>query len=129
MSQWLHRVQSERGSAPIQFVVGLPILVLISLAVIQMVLVLHIRATLTSAAAEGARAAALSGSSPARGVQRIKSALAGDIAQSAVDRVTIRARTLSGARVMEATISAHMPIVGLIGAVQVLIHGHALEET
>ena len=129
MSQSPFHLRSERGSAPIQFVVGLPILVLISLAVIQMVLVLHIRATLTSAAAEGARAAALSGSSPARGVQRIRSALSGDIALSAVDRITIRSRTLSGARVMEATISAHVPIVGLIGAAGVLIYGHALEET
>jgi hypothetical protein len=122
-------ITSERGSAPIQFVVALPILVLISLAVIQMVLVLHIRAILTSAAAEGARAAALSGSSPARGVQRIRSALSGDIALSAVDAITIHPRTVSGARVMEATISAHVPIVGLIGSSHLFIYGHALEET
>ena len=123
-----NRVGSQRGSAPIQFVVGLPILVLISLAVIQMVIVLHVRATLTSAAAEGARAAALSGASPSRGVLRIRSALAGDIALSAVDSITIRPQTVSGTRVMEATISAHVPIVGLIGTAKLVIRGHALTE-
>ena len=118
----------ERGSAPIQFVVALPVLVLISLAVIQMVIVLHIRATLTSAATEGARSAALSGATPARGVQRIRSALAGDIASSAVDSIVIRPQTISGSRVLEATISAHVPFVGMIGTAKLLIRGHALLE-
>lgn len=119
---------SDRGSAPVQFVVALPVLVFVSLAVIQMVLVLHIKAVLTSAAAEGARTAALSGSSAARGTQRIKAAVAGDIAGSAVDTISVHSRTLNGADVVEVTIAAHVPIVGLIGSANLIVHGHALVE-
>jgi hypothetical protein len=101
---------------------------MIAVTVIQLVLVLHIRSTLTSAASEGARAAALAGSSPMRGVARIDSALAGDMAGSAVSSVSIRPRNLNGVHVMEATIMARIPILGSLGTVNLLIHGHALAE-
>ena len=127
MSRW-HRWRGESGSAPLQFVVALPILVLISVSIIQLVLVLHIRSTLTSAATEGARTAALAGSSPDRGIARISSALSGDLSQSTVSSVTIRPRTMFGTHVMETTILAQVPILGILGSVPLVIHGHALAE-
>ncbi len=127
MKRW-RPYSSDQGSAPLQFVVALPIFVLISVTIIQLVLVLHIKATLTEAATEGARAAALAGSSPARGVARVNAALAGDISRSAVSSVTIRPRTISGTQLLETTIQARIPIMGVLGTVNLVVRGHALAE-
>ena len=57
-----------------------PLFVLVVLAVVQVGLALHVRSTLASAAAEGARVAAVSGGDTAAGVARTRSALATSLA-------------------------------------------------
>ena len=57
----LSRLRGDRGSAVVEFALVTPLLLLVALAVLQVTLALHVRSTLTAAAAEGARAGALAG--------------------------------------------------------------------
>ena len=50
------RLREDRGSAVVEFALVTPLLLLVALAVLQVTLALHVRSTLTAAAAEGARA-------------------------------------------------------------------------
>lgn len=128
--RWTPRdLRSERGSAVVEFALVAPLVLLLGLAVLQVALALHVRATLTSAAAEGARAAALAGSDPSAGVRRARQLLAQNIAQSAVTRVTAARTTEQGLSVMAVRIDARLPLVGLLGPTVMTVVGHALEET
>lgn len=112
----------------VEFALVAPLLVLVALAVLQVALAMHVRATLTSAAAEGARAAALAGSDPAAGVRRARALLGRNIAGSVVDDVTARRAVVDGMPVIAVRISATLPLVGLLGPQTVLVEGHALQE-
>ena len=61
------RRHDEGGAAVVDFVLVLVVLVPLVLGIVQLALVLHVRNTLASAAAEGARAAAAKGASRRRG--------------------------------------------------------------
>ncbi|MBK9740805.1 MAG: pilus assembly protein [Actinobacteria bacterium] len=122
------RPRGDRGSAVVEFALVAPLLVLVALAVLQVALAMHVRATLTSAAAEGARAAALAGSDPAAGVRRARALLGRNIAGSVVDDVTARRAVVDGMPVIAVRISATLPLVGLLGPQTVLVEGHALQE-
>lgn len=112
-----------------EFALVAPLVLLIGLAVLQVALALHVRATLTSAAAEGARAAALAGSDPAAGVRRARQLLAQNIAQSVVTNVTATRISEQGVPMMAVRIQARLPLVGLLGPTSLTVVGHALEES
>ena len=57
----------ERGAAVVDFVLVLLVLLPLVIGILQLALVLHVRNTLASAAAEGARHAAVAGSSGVAG--------------------------------------------------------------
>ena len=63
----------ERGAAVVDFVLVLLVLLPLVLGILQLALVLHVRNTLASAAAEGARHAAVAGSSAPPGRRRCRS--------------------------------------------------------
>lgn len=118
----------ERGSAVVEFVVVVPLLVLLVLAVVQIALALHVRSTLVSAAAEGARVAAVSGSDPAVGVRRTRTALAATVADGVVESVSARAVRISGVATVEVEVRARLPVVGLLGPSALVVRGHAISE-
>jgi Flp pilus assembly protein TadG len=120
--------RSDRGSAVVDFVLVAPLLLLLGLAVVQFALVLHVRATLTSAAAEGARAASLAGADPLAGVRRARALVADNVAGSVVRRVTAGSVTVSGLPVMAVRIEAVLPLLGLLGPTTMTVEGHALQE-
>ena len=64
---------ADRGSAVVDFVLVMVVLVPLVLGIAQVGLVLHVRNTLTAAASDGARSAATLGSTPADGVARARS--------------------------------------------------------
>lgn len=120
----------ERGSAVVDFVLVLVVLVPLFLGIFQVALVLHVRNTLTAAASEGARYAATVDRSPADGAARtrsqIRSALAGRFAR----QVSARTTTVDGAPAVEVQVVAEVPPLGLWGpAVELHLSGHAVEET
>mgnify|MGYP000848267369 CR=1 FL=1 len=118
----------DRGSAVVEFALVAPLLLLLALAVLQVALAMHVRATLTSAAAEGARAAALAGADPAAGVRRTRTLLAQNLAGSVVDDVTAQRGVVDGLAVMTVRVTAVLPMVGLLGPQALTVEGHALRE-
>ncbi len=122
------RPRRDRGSAVVEFAVVVPLLVLLLLAVVQVGLALHVRATLQSAAAEGARVAAVSGGGPDLARRRIEDALGDSFADGVVESVSARAVRRSGLTVTEVEIRARLPLVGLLGPSVLVVQGHATAE-
>ena len=69
------RLRSDRGSAAVEFALVAPLVLLVALGVLQLTLALHVRSTLTAAAAEGARAGALAYSNPSFAERRTRAIL------------------------------------------------------
>ena len=120
--------QDQGGNATVEFALVAPILLAVALAVLQLALALHVRATLTSAAAEGARAAALAGSDLAAGERRARAILRENIAAGVVKDITVQREWHGGALVISVEIEAALPLIGLYGPTQMSVIGHALQE-
>ena len=120
--------QDQGGNATVEFALVAPILLAVALAVLQLALALHVRATLTSAAAEGARAAALAGSDLASGERRARAILQENIAAGVVHDITVQREWHGGALVISVEIEAALPLIGLYGPTQISVIGHALQE-
>ncbi len=119
----------ERGSAVVDFVLVLVVLLPLFLGILQVALVLMVRNTLASAAAEGARYAATIDRGPEDGVartrQQIDAAISGRFARD-VDASTVM---IDGAPAVEVTVQATVPALGLGGpAISIEVSGHAIEE-
>jgi hypothetical protein len=124
----LRRSGGERGSAVVEFVLVVPLLLVVAIAVVQVVLALHVRSTLTSAAAEGARAASLAGADPTAGVRRTRVLLDGSLAGDVVRDVSARRAVIGGVPIVEVRIDAALPLIGLLGPTAISVEGHALQE-
>ncbi len=99
------------------------------LAVVQLALALHVRNTVLDAAAEGARYAALAGSSPAAGVERTRRLIDAAIAAEYASDVSAATTTVGGAPAIAVTVRAVLPVVGLFGPERGLeVTGHAAIE-
>jgi hypothetical protein len=121
-------IRGDGGSAVVEFVLVTPLLVVLAVAVLQIVLALHVRATLTSAAAEGARAAALAGADPVAGVRRARVLLDASVAGSVVRDVLAGPSVVDGVPVMSVRIESVLPLVGLLGPELLVVEGHAVRE-
>jgi Flp pilus assembly protein TadG len=118
----------ERGSSTVEFVLVAPLVLLVALAVVQLGLALHVRATLTSAAAEGARAASLAGADAEAGVRRTTTLLEESLTGSVVRRITARPAVVDTLDVMVVRVEARLPLVGLLGPAMLDVEGRALRE-
>jgi len=87
-----------------------------------------VRTVLTSAAAEGARAAALAGADPTAGERRARTVIDETIASTAVESIATRRELFGGVPVMTVEITARLPLVGLFGPSALRVHGHSLVE-
>lgn len=119
----------DDGSAVVEFVLVGSLLVVLAVAVVQLALALHVRNTLSDAAAEGARYASLADATPAAGAQR-----AVELAAAALgDAYPVEARgeetTRLGFPAVSVTVTAPLPVIGLIGPAGTLVlDGHAARE-
>ncbi|MGZ4441759.1 MAG: TadE/TadG family type IV pilus assembly protein [Nocardioidaceae bacterium] len=119
----------QRGSAVVDFVLGVVVLVPLFLGLLQVALVLHVRNTLTSAASEGARYAATADEPLTAGVARTREQIAGALAARFARDVTARPAEVLGAPGVEVDVVAEVPALGLWGpAVRLTVRGHAVEE-
>lgn len=123
----LPEADRERGSAAVEFVLVGTLVVLIGLAVIQLVLALHVRNTLTSSAFEGAREGARADQSLAQGEQRSL-----DMAQAALGGINVEAHASSeridGTDVVIMRLEAPVPLVGLWGPGVMTVEARAFDE-
>ena len=127
MSRWGWR--PARGSAVVDFVLVLIVLVPFVLGVLQLALVLYVRNTLGSAASEGARYAATLGHSGSDGVARTRAQLSGAVSQRYAEDIRASDTTIDGAPAVRITVHAGVPALGLGGpAVSLTVTGHAIRE-
>ena len=108
---------TEHGAAVVDFVL------------VSLVLVLHVRNTLTAAATEGARYAAAIDRRPDDGVARTRTQIAGAIAERFAADVTGSDVTVAGVPAVEIRVHATVPPLGLWGpGVSLDVAGHAVRE-
>ncbi len=125
----LCRRRAERGSAVVDFVLVMIVLVPLFLGILQVALVLHVRNTLTSAASEGARYAATLDRTPEAGVQRTREQISGAVAGRFAERVTAVQTVRDGVPVVRVDVVAEVPPLGIWGpATTIAVSGHAMEE-
>lgn len=117
----------ERGSAAVEFVLVGTLVVLIGLAVVQLVLALHVRNTLTSSAYEGARYAAQADRSLTDGQQRSLEMVGQALGGIDVEP-TVSAEVHDGAEVVLVTLEAPVPLVGLWGPGTMTVAARAFVE-
>ncbi len=105
------------------------LLTVLFVAVVQLTLVLHVRNTLVDAAAAGARYAAVAGRSPSDGVARTREVVAADLSAAYARDVVAGLATVGGVEVVEVTVTAPTPVVGLVGpGGTFVVRGHAMVE-
>ena len=105
------------------------LLSLLFVAVLQLGVALHVRNTLTFCAAEGARAGARSGASPADAVVRTQSLISTSISSSYAQQVTAVVETVDGVRVVAVHVTTPLPVIAFIGPSAALqVTGRAFEE-
>ncbi|WP_278039441.1 TadE/TadG family type IV pilus assembly protein [Agromyces ramosus] len=122
-------VADERGSAVAEFTMVGVLLTVLALAVVQLALALHVRNTLLDAAAEGARYAALAGSSGPAGVNRAKELISAAVSADYARDVSAGTTSIAGVPAVEVTVRATLPVVGLLGLERGLeVSGHAALE-
>lgn len=122
--------QGERGSAVVDFVLVMVVLVPLFLGIMQVGLVLHVRNTLTAAASEGARYAATVDRPLAAGVERTRAQITGAVTARFARKVTASQTVLDGLPVVRVDVVADVPPLGLWGpGVRLSVSGHAIEET
>lgn len=121
--------EAERGSAIVDFVLVGALLTVLFVAVLQLALTLHVRNTLIDCAAEGARYGALAGSSPAAGAERTRQLISSAVDGRYAADVAARTSSLDGAPVVEVTVQAPLPVIGLLGPSGVIaVVGRAYAE-
>ncbi|WP_374456226.1 TadE/TadG family type IV pilus assembly protein [Nocardioides sp.] len=122
--------QGERGAAVVDFVLILLVLLPLVVGILQLALVLHVRNTLASAAAEGARHAAVAGSSAPAGRAKVQELVDGALSEDFVRSVTVRPTVVGGAPGYEVVIEADVGVLGLGGGagIHVQVAGHAVAE-
>lgn len=122
--------RAERGSASVEFVLVGALLTLLTLAVLQLALVLHIRNTVLDAAAEGARVASLADNQLGDGVQRTVDLIDTAIGPAFATDVTADYSNFLGVRAVAVTVRTPLPLVGLFGPHHSLeVAGHAALES
>lgn len=98
-------------------------------AIVQLTLVLHVRATLVDCAAQGARYAAAAGREPSDGVGRTVDLASAELSAAYARDVTAGRVEMDGVEVVEVTVRAPLPVLGLVGPTGTLVvRGHAMVE-
>lgn len=121
--------RDQRGSAVVDFVLVLVLLLPLFLGILQLALVLHVRNTLASAAAEGARYAATLGATPADGQQKARDQIQGAVSERFAQDIAIEQVVVEGAPAYRVTIRADVPALGLGGpGVGLSVSGNAIIE-
>ena len=120
-------MHDDRGSAPVEFTLVSALLVILVMGVVQLALALHVRNTMTSCAAEGARVAAAEDRSLVDGEARSRGMLRDALGDYPVN-VTSANGVADGAPVAIVTASAPVPVLGLWGFGSMVVSVRAYEE-
>lgn len=121
--------RNQRGSAVVDFVLVLVVLLPLVLGIMHVALVLHVRNTLTSAATEGARYAATVDRTPEAGAAKTRGEISDALSSRFAQGVSSRMTTIDGVVAVEVRVAADVPPLGLWGpGTHLEVTGHAIEE-
>lgn len=109
------RQLGDRGSAVVAAVLTLPIVVAFFIVVAQVGVLAHVHSNVAHAAAEGARAAAVSKTPTAAATQRVQAVMHETSAGSHVDNVTTTLPLVSGVPVIHVVVTVSVPTVWITG--------------
>lgn len=123
----LARLRSDEGTAPVEFALVTPLLLLVALSVLQLTLLLHVRSVAIGAASEGARMAAVSDF--ASGRARTMNMLEASIAGTAIRDAVVRVDRSGPVAVTAVDVTLDMPLVGLLSPVAMTVTGRAVIES
>ena len=117
----------DGGSAVVDFALVAGLLTLVLVSVLQLAVVLHVRATVVDCAAEGARLGALADRTPADGAERTRELVTAALSPAYARDVSARTRDVGGRQVVEVRVRAPFPVAGLLGVGDGLdVSGHGL---
>jgi Flp pilus assembly protein TadG len=126
---WRSRADSEAGSAVAEFVMVVPLLTVLTLAVLQLGLAMHVRNTVLDAAAEGARYAALADNGLAEGQARTRDLITAAVGPAFATDIRAGYGQFAGHASTEMRVVAPLPVLGLLGFDGGLeVVGHAAVE-
>ncbi len=121
--------RNDSGAAIVDFVLVGALLTLVFVGIVQLGLVLHVRNTLIDAAAEGARYAAFADRTPDDGAARARDLIRASLSPRFAENVRAGNADFDGVRTVEVTVSAPLPVIGLLGPSGFLtVRGHGVEE-
>ncbi|WP_308493964.1 TadE family protein [Microbacterium terrisoli] len=106
----------DRGSTPVEFVLVGALLTFLTLAVLQLGLVVYVRNVVHDAAVEGAYRAALADETIAAGESRTRELIARAVGAGYARDVHARHVVLAGEDAVRMTVRVPLPLVGLLGA-------------
>ncbi|MFC0681149.1 TadE family protein [Lysobacter korlensis] len=105
----------ETGSAPAEFVLVAGLLTLVTLSVMQLGLVLHVRNTALDAASEGARFAALADAGLERGRSRTEELLTTALGPGYAGGVSAAYGDAAGQAIVVVSVRVPLPLIGMAG--------------
>ncbi|WP_294181698.1 TadE/TadG family type IV pilus assembly protein [uncultured Schumannella sp.] len=124
------RLADERGSAPAEFALVGALLTMLTVAVLQLGLALHVRNSVLDAAAEGARYGALADRGPADAAARTAELITLAVGADYARDISVSSGEWQGHPALTVTVHATLPLIGLLGAERALeVTGHAAIET
>lgn len=118
---------TDHGSEVVEFTLVSVLVVFVVVAVLQLALTLHVRNTLVSCAAEGARLAAAEDRSLSDGASRTEELARAALGDYPVE-VNVEVTTVDGVPLVVITVTAPVPVVGLWGVGDMTVTARALKE-
>lgn len=119
----------DRGSAPVEFVLVGVLLVTVTLSVVQIGFVAHIRSVAIDSVIAGAAHAALADTTDSDGVERAQELIGRGIAHGLIEDVSAGSTTVRGSEVVVVTATLAIPAIGpWLPVATVNVSGRAFRE-
>ena len=120
----------ESGSAVVDFVMVGALVIVVFVALLQVALGDYARNVLTDAAGDGARRAALVGGTEAEARRRVQTLSDAALRRGYVDTVTVSRVPSGDLTIVQVTVKAPFPVLGLLGPGGTLtVTGRAVDES
>ncbi len=121
--------RGDEGSAVAEFAAVAGLLSLLFVAVVQLAVVQHVRATAADCAGEGRPVRGAARALPGDGARRTRELLAASLSPAYARDVTAHVVRVGAQPVVEVQVAAPLPVLGLLGPGRGLtVRGHALQE-
>lgn len=111
----LGRVDDDRGSSAVEFVLVGTMLTVLTLAVLQLAILVYVRNVVHDAAVEGAYHAALADTAPEEGAERAAEVITRAVGAAYAGDVSVARVSDAGRDVIAVRVRTTLPVLGLIG--------------